>query len=113
MYFLLLRNKFYSVSLKNKEYLFSFKKSISSNIKYINCISEKLSSEKGKQKNAEVDLMKYNNIIYGKRDKDLCFYFITLDLSYCITLENFDENISCKLLEINLYVLIQQMEKSN
>ena len=48
--------------------------------------------------------MKYNNIIYGKRDKDLCFYFITLDLSYCITLGNFDENIFCKLLKIKLYI---------
>ena len=102
--YFLFRNNYYSIIEKDDKYLFIFDKIISTNNIYINYIRGKNTKSTGKGKNENGVTMQFDILLYGKKDEELCFNIISLKFTDCITLGNFDEHISCKLLKTILYI---------
>ena len=111
--FLLFEHKYYSMERKNEKYHFSHKKNIQSNFKYIGYIPNQFSNNEhwvisGQMASAQRDVEVPDFILYGKECTNLCFCNINIDSNQTqyIPLGNFDENISCKLLENKVYICV-------
>ena len=112
-YFFLFNDRFFEFKLptKNEIEKFTFTKNLNENIKYLGYITCLTS--------LDISLLTLNNlyfpnrneiIIYGQLENQICFYYLSIDTCITVSMENFDELISCILIKGGTYVCIYTID---
>ena len=100
--YLLLENKFYSMTDENGIYSFEFLFNLTSDFIFIDYIIDNKNKVLGGEMlyNTHPKISKTTNIIiYGKKDGKICFYYIDSNKLVYSNLTNIDSYISCKIVD--------------
>ena len=98
---ILVKDKYYEVNLSNETIIEKvlLKKNLKEDIKYLGYM---IDNELNKVNNKNLKKI----IFYGISNSSLVFYSLKNDEYYSIKIENIDEQISCKLLKLDIYTCV-------
>ena len=110
--YLLLKNKFYYMTEVSGIYAFKYLFRLDSDFLFVDYIIDKhlefsnLNIIESINDASKMVSLLNNIIIYGKKNKKICFYYIYSKKLLCSDLENIDGYISCKLFKEDCFICI-------